>query len=144
MKEWRYSATVLDLGSGWRRVARFTPPVALPPRWKWPRCPLFRWPVKQRQKYLASASNRTWSLSSSLYQPIYCFRNTVDDASERCQFPTAHTTLSKLWLNTNQDITVSSLRCILKSFGCVEIHSNGAGLYTGLSFREVFRTRSVA
>jgi hypothetical protein len=66
MDEWRYSSTILDLGTRWRRVVSFTPR-PLYPRGNRPRYPLYRrlgGPQSRSERHgeeknLASAGNRT-------------------------------------------------------------------------------------
>jgi hypothetical protein len=80
MEKWRYSSTILDLGTMWRRVVRFTPR----PLYPWGNRP--RYPLGRRlggaqsrsrrygeEKSLASAGNQPLSSSpiSSLYRLNY-------------------------------------------------------------------------
>jgi hypothetical protein len=98
MGEWWYSATILDLGTRWRWVVRFTPPTALPPG-KLSLVPIGYWngwapePVWTLWRREQSCPCREWNPGPSLYRLchpdtsylIYINKNTCGQTFFRCQ-----------------------------------------------------------
>jgi hypothetical protein len=110
MEEWRYSSTILDFGTRWRRVIIFTPQ-PLKPGGRSPRNPLNRRTQSPSrccgvQKSLSLARNRT-----SAVQP----------------YPVAISTeLSWILISsycTSLDVTLLHLLHIMKHFGLEELVS---------------------